>query len=65
MLTHSMVTLPWPVHLARRQSSSKAREPSMKAHRKKSILDRLLSDWWVDLGVAAFVLVMLTVSALR
>jgi len=37
----------------------------MKAHRKKSILDRLLSDWWVDLGVAAFVLVMLTVSALR
>lgn len=30
---------------------------------KKSMLDRLLSDWWVDLGVAVFVLVMLTVSA--
>lgn len=37
----------------------------MKAHQKKSVLDRLLSDWWVDLGVAAFVVAMLTVSAFR
>lgn len=35
----------------------------MKSHRKKSVLDRLLNDWWVDLGVAVFVVAMLTVSA--
>ncbi len=37
----------------------------MKTSQKKSVLDRLLSDWWVDLGVAAFVVAMLTVSAFR
>jgi len=31
----------------------------------KSVFDRLLGDWWVDAGVALFVIVMLAITNLK
>ncbi len=37
----------------------------MRNKSEKSVLDRLLNDWWVDLGVAVFVIVMLAITGFR
>ena len=38
---------------------------AMRNQSEKSVLDRLLGDWWVDAGVALFVIVMLTITHLK
>lgn len=53
------------------QSSSAAAYPAvmggdrMKKKPEKSVLDRLLNDWWVDAGVVLFVIVMLAITGLK
>lgn len=37
----------------------------MRRKSEKSVLDRLLNDWWVDLGVALFVIVMLSITGFK
>lgn len=37
----------------------------MRRQSMKSVFDRLLGDWWVDAGVALFVIVMLTITHLK
>lgn len=37
----------------------------MRKKPEKSVLDRLLNDWWVDAGVVVFVIVMLAITGLK
>jgi hypothetical protein len=37
----------------------------MRRKSEKSVLDRLLNDWWVDLGVALFVIIMLSITGFK
>jgi hypothetical protein len=37
----------------------------MRRKSEKSVLDRLLGDWWVDAGVVMFVIVMLAITNMK
>ncbi len=38
---------------------------AMRRKSEKSVLDRLLGDWWVDAGVVMFVIVMLAITNMK
>lgn len=37
----------------------------MRRKPEKSVLDRLLGDWWVDVGVVLFVIAMLAITGFK